>query len=80
MINDPGRETAAVATSVKQQPTSPDRLVRIEITVPEEEDKLWEIIAENGWSGRSFGENIFVFTEAQVAKIGQAGVKFRPLD
>jgi hypothetical protein len=80
MINDPGRETAAVATSVKQQPTSSKRLVRIEVTVPEEEDKLWEIIAENGWSGTSFGENIFVFTQEQVATIEQAGVKFRTLD
>jgi hypothetical protein len=79
MINDSGRETAAVATPV-QQPKDIGRYVRIEVSVAEEEDKLWGVVSDNEWSGKYLGKNIFLFTREQVAKIEQAGVKFRIID
>jgi hypothetical protein len=79
MIQDPRRETAAVATPV-QRPANAKHYLRIEVTVPEEEDKLWGVVSDNGWSGRYLGKNIFLFAQEQVAKLQQAGVKFRTLD
>ena len=79
MMNDHKQERTVVATPV-QKPIYAGRYVKIEVTAEEEEDKLWGLIAENGWSGRTIGENIFLFTEEQAETIRQAGINFRPLD
>ena len=78
MIHDPRRETAAVATPVRH-PAVGTSHVRIEVTIPEEEDKLWGVVSDNGWTGKYLGKNVFVFTSDQVTKIEQAGIKFRRL-
>jgi len=79
MIDDSRREAATVATPIRH-PAVGTGHVRIEVTIPEEEDKLWAVVSDSGWSGKYLGKNVFVFTLEQVVKIEQAGVKIRKLD
>jgi hypothetical protein len=73
------RESQYVPNQAVKAAKSERPHLRIEIC-DEDGGKLWRVISDNNWQGEYLGKNTFVFSSEQLAKIQEAGVRFRVLD
>ena len=74
-----GKEIGAVTSPGAQRAADGRSHGRIEV-VGEEEDKLWELVSDNEWSGEYLGKNIFRLTREQIKEAEEAGIQFRKVD
>ena len=77
MIDNPRTNAAGGTSTMASAPALQPARQQIKITVAEQDGPrlLW-IIAANRWPTRYLGNNIFVLTEEQVARIESEGISF----
>ena len=80
MIQDSQRNTAGGASTMASAPTmqAAGRCVKIAVTDQDGPRLLW-IIAANRWPTRYLGNNTFVLTEEQAARVNSEGITFEKI-